>query len=134
MTSAVAAGTVAISKYDRLAHALRIPEFLAITALGLLALLPTLYLFLLRFHRLLGPLAGLGMVLTVAVIQPAVLAANTRNTVGGSDQAECILVGTKLLLKGMWPYDQSQMSKENPMSCGPGGSSLTCPLCSPAIQ
>ncbi|MBW8711964.1 MAG: hypothetical protein JF631_13245, partial [Mycobacterium sp.] len=84
VTSAVAAGTVAISKYDRLAHALRIPEFLAIAALGLLALLPTLYLFLLRFHRLLGPLAGLGMVLTVAVIQPAVVAANTRNTVGGS--------------------------------------------------
>jgi capsular polysaccharide biosynthesis protein len=120
VTSAVAAGTVAISKFDRLAQALRIPEFVAIAALGLLALLPTLYLFLLRFHRLLGPLAGLGMVLTVAVIQPAVVAANTRNTVGGSDQAECILVGTKLLLNGMWPYDESQMSKENPMSCGPG--------------
>jgi hypothetical protein len=117
---AVAAGMVVIPKSPRLAHAFGVPGAVAVTLLTASVLLPLIYPFLLRFHRILGPAAGVGMMFAIAVVQPKVVAANMRNTKSGSDQGECIVVGTRRLFLGEWPYDRSAMSKHNPMSCGPG--------------
>ncbi|MEO3761537.1 hypothetical protein ABGB19_25065 [Mycobacterium sp. B14F4] len=119
VVSSLAAGAVVIGLHGRLASRFGIPDIVALAVLVASTLPPLLYPIFLRFHRTLGPVAGLAMVLTVAVAQPRFVAASMRNPTSGSDQAECIIVGLTSLSRGQWPYDATEMSKRNPMSCGP---------------
>ncbi|MCZ4560886.1 hypothetical protein O4160_08525 [Rhodococcus sp. IEGM 1401] len=114
----VVTGIAVFAKADLIGSLLPLPGPILLVVLIAACLLPFFHRYFLRFSRWLGPLTIFAVLVMVAVVQPRL--ASLRGEGRGSDQGECLAVGVDRMFAGQWPYDSSQMSTGNAMSCGPG--------------
>nr|WP_314145164.1 hypothetical protein [uncultured Rhodococcus sp.] len=114
----VVTGIAVFAKAELIGSLLPLPGPILLVVLIAACALPFFHRYFVRFGRWLGPSTIVAVLVMVAVVQPRL--ASLRGEGRGSDQGECLAVGVDRMLTGQWPYDASQMSTGNAMSCGPG--------------
>ena len=103
---------------------------LPVSILGLLLacglLLPFAARFAVRFRLFLAPICCLIVLGGIFVAFPRT---ERLHSIGkGSDQPDCVIVGSRELVSGRWPYRLDRMWSHHPMSCGPGWITLQAPV------
>ena len=115
-----------IGKLPLLHHVLPLPLPLLAVLLACGLLLPFAARFALRFRLLLAPFCLLAVLGGIFVAFPRT---ERLHSIGkGSDQPDCVIVGSHELLAGHWPYRLDLMWSHHPMSCGPGWVAAQAPV------
>ncbi len=126
LSAAVLSGAGLLGKIGLVRHLLPLPLPLLACVVGLGICLPLLWPVALRFHRVLTPLALLGLFGVLLVVYPKV---HGMHAIGrGTDQPDCITVAADGMVAGQWPYQREKLWSHNPMSCGPGWVALQAPV------
>lgn len=108
-----------------MAALLRLPVPLVIGGLAVLACLPMLWMAVLRRRTVVAAGAGLLFALTIFAGYRSMQLLHQQGR--GSDQADCVVVGSQLLVQGQWPYQPAKLWTGNALSCGPGWIALQMP-------
>ncbi|MGB8405377.1 MAG: hypothetical protein WCE30_15050 [Mycobacterium sp.] len=126
LLSAVLTGVSVLSKADLITSIVPLPSTAVVALLAIAVLLPLGFVPLTKVSRFVAPAVLLGVWAVVLVVQPKVSALHKQGR--GTDQGDCVIVGSSRLLHGQWPYDKALIWSHNPMSCGPTWLALHAPF------
>jgi hypothetical protein len=113
----VLSGVSVLAKADLITSIVPLPAAIVVALLAVAIFLPLCFVPLSKVSRFVAPAVLLGVWAVVLVVQPKVAALHKHGR--GTDQGDCVIVGSSRLLHGQWPYDRALMWSHNPMSCGP---------------
>lgn len=126
LSSAVLTGVSVLTKAELITSIVPVPTAIVVALLAAAIFLPLCFLPLAKVSRFVAPAVLLGVWGVVLVVQPKVAALHKQGR--GTDQGDCVIIGSGRLLHGEWPYDRALIWSHNPMSCGPSWLALHAPF------